>query len=177
MDWIEVAIPLAFLAVFLGIAHLMTWLFPVTGPVREGFRTVYPVKGRWKALSIGFGGLFLSVTSYLVFRHPEWAVVPAGLAAILLFALPGEIVLDERGISQAKLYLFPPWRRSISWDEVDSAYESMEMSGRYSSRKVATVSAGPDRTIKLSPYHAGVEEFLDQLQQRGIPIGRLAPRE
>lgn len=180
MEWleftIEVAVRLAAFAVLLKVKRFITGLFPKTRPEQDGFQTIYPVAASWKVLCVGFGGMLLSLASYLVFSHPAWAAIPASLAAILLLAPPGEIFLDERGITQARLYLFPLWQRSMRWDEVDSAYEARERSGQYSSSKVAVVSAGPDQIIKLSADHVGVEEFLDQLKERRIPIGRLAPR-
>ena len=106
--------------------------------------------------------------------HATLASILAYKKEVVRKAKEARILKRESELALARSKIEEIERR---WDEVDSAYEAMERSGQYSSSKVAIVSAGPDRIIKLSSYYVGVEEFLDQLKERGIPIGRLAPTE
>jgi hypothetical protein len=180
LDWIEVGVPLAFLAAFLGLWRIAAWLFPDTGPKQEGSRTVYPAQELLKAGHVGLGGAFVFLAGYLVFSHPAWATVPAALAAFFLLTPPTDIVLDETGVSQARFYLLPHWQRSMRWDEVDSAYEEIvvvptrDVFDPVRRVRVAFVSAGPNRVIRFSGSHAGLDEFLDQLEARGVHVGRIS---
>ncbi len=176
MYWLElglqVAIQIAIYAAIAGFLRLLFSLFPTPGPQQQGIETGYPVPWRNSWLFIVMGAVLLAGTVYLALSGLLWALVSMSLAAILLLAIPGEIVTDARGIRQTPRFLLPGRPRVLPWDEIDSLYEKVDRT-QYGSFCTAIVSAGPDRTIEFSAWHVGREEFVKAVEARGTPVVRV----
>lgn len=163
------------LVVLFVVAAIWSALFPGDGKVvQEGGRSVFPVPLYLRATVGALGLLALAMGAFGISEGWWVGVVPFGIGGgVILLAVPGPIETDDSGIRRRTFWLLPFWESRLRWDEIDSVYEEIESAGRYGTYRTATVSAGPDRTIKFSWAHSGLGMFLDELERRGVPAFRV----
>lgn len=167
------ALPLA--AAFAAIGFL-NQIYRRAKPRKVGFQTIYPVPRLHKVISWVSGSALIAGSGFAVLHGSTWAAILAALGIAFLLYIPGDVVVESRGVRRSRFGILPWFETLLKWEEIDSAYEGLEPARQGDPDRIVVVSAGLDRTIKLTTYHVGIQEFLDDLESRGVPVGRLTIR-